>query len=186
MAIHVATRDVAPDGPRAGSNSTTSKPITRPRRATSTKIARSSRWLSPPGSCSECPGAIEESSTSRSIETYSASVSGTVSRTTSPASRGHVEASRRAPPELSHPVHLDALDIANPERGDRAHERQLRQPPQLARARETRAIRFVHEIGVRVDVHDIQLAERLHPAGWTESPSRTTRLARARSVRLSR
>lgn len=85
------------------------------------------------------------------------------------------------PPELSHPVHLDALDIANPERGDRAHERQLRQPPQLARARETCAIQFVHEIGVRVDVHDIQLAERLQ-SHWLDGVPMTDDAPRARSI----
>ncbi len=43
VTIQVATRAVAPDGSRPGFSSTTSNPITRPRRATSTSVARSSR-----------------------------------------------------------------------------------------------------------------------------------------------
>ena len=43
VTIQVATRAVAPDGSRDGFSSTTSKPITRPRRATSARVARNWR-----------------------------------------------------------------------------------------------------------------------------------------------
>jgi hypothetical protein len=65
-------------------------------------------------------------------------------------------------PERPHPVDLGPVDVTNPKGGDRAHERQLREAPQLAGSGEPRAVELIEEIGVRVDVDDVEAPARLH------------------------
>ena len=76
----------------------------------------------------------------------------------------HVAAGRPAPAELAHPVDLCAIGIAKPERADGADERQLGEPPQLAGPGQARAAELVEEVGVSVDVDDVELAQWLQPA----------------------
>lgn len=65
--------------------------------------------------------------------------------------------------ELGDRLDLRAGRVAQPDRADGADVRQLGEAPQLTGPGQARAVELVEEVGVGVEVDDVEAARRLHP-----------------------